>query len=79
MWNLPYFGDSMPKTRFYEIHLATRLRKDKPPTTFRDKFWHIWELIKAFNDKMGGLFGPLWLTCLDESMVIFLMPFALGG
>ena len=77
LWNPPYLGDSMSRNRFDNIHQATRLRKDNPPP-YKDKFWHIRLCIQAFNQKMTETFVPSWLTCLDESMVIFFNAFAPG-
>ena len=79
LWNPPFLGDSMSRKRFDDLHSATRLRNEEPPTNYRDKFWHIRKLIEAFNEKMGTSFESSWITCLDESMVIFLMHFVQDG
>ena len=78
LWNPPYLGDSMSRARFDVLHSSTRLRKDCPPTNYRDKFWHIRILIDAFNKQMAKSFAPSWLTCLDESMVTFFNAFCPG-
>ena len=78
LWNPPYLGDVMSRARFDALHSATRLRNADPPVDYRDKFWHIRPLTKAFNNQMSTSFNPSWLTCLDESMVIFFNAFAPG-
>ena len=35
------------------------------------KMWHVCLIIDAFNLQMERIFGPSWITCLDESMVPF--------
>jgi hypothetical protein len=34
------------------------------------------DMVKLFNDHMEAIFNPSWLTCLDESMVVFQNEFA---
>ena len=35
---------------------------------FRDCFWEIHEILKAWNETMIEQFSPSWVNCLDESM-----------
>ena len=78
LWNPPYLGGIISRKRFDLIQDSIRLRNEEPPQQYRDKFWHVRKLIKAFNDKMTATFGPSWLTCLDEIMVVFFNAFAPG-
>ena len=34
LYNPPYLGDSMSRKQFDDLHSATRLRKDEPPTLY---------------------------------------------
>ena len=68
----------MSRTRFDNLHSATRLRKDESPTNYCNKFWHVRGIIDAFNEKMTASFELSWITCLDESMVIFFNAFCPG-
>ena len=77
-WNPPYFGELMSKTRFIQIHSALRLRNEQPPVNYRDRFWQVRELIRAFNTLMELSFFSSWLVCVDESMVIFSNSFCPG-
>ena len=67
----------MSRNRFDSLHSCMRLRYQDPPS-FRDKFWHIRELINSFNKNMTEVFSSSWITCLDESMVVFFNAFCPG-
>lgn len=77
-WNPSFVGDIMSRNRFEEINQHFSLRADDPPSTYRDKFWWIRELIVEWNRNMIDKFSPSWIVCVDESMVVFLNPYAPG-
>ena len=52
------------------IHQATQLRKDDS-LAHCDKFWRVCPIIDASNKKIEVSLVLSWLTCLDESIVIF--------
>ena len=69
-WNPPYLGDHMSGRRFRAIKNSLRLTMEEPPS-YRDKMWMVRGLIDAYNSHMQSVFCPSWITCLDESMVVF--------
>ena len=75
--NPSFLGDIMSRNCFEEINQHFTLRVDDPPSNYRDKFWWIRELIVHWNKNMTDKFSP-WIVCVDESMVTFLNPYALG-
>ena len=44
-WNPSFLGKIMSRNLFEEINQHFTLRKDDPPSNYRDKFWWIRELI----------------------------------
>ena len=57
----------MSRRRFDKILNAIRYPKSGPPP-YKDRFWEVRDMIKAWNDNMASSFGPGWVSCLDESM-----------
>ena len=60
-------GTHMSKKRFDTILKALSITSHDPPA-FRDHFWEICEILKAWNENMMEQFTPSWVSCLDESM-----------
>ena len=63
-------NDLMSGRRFEEIIGALAFTDLEPPS-FKDKFWEIRQMVKAWNDNMCAVFSAGWITCLDESMSIW--------
>ena len=57
-------GTYMSRKRF---DTALSITSHDPPA-FRDCFWEIHEILKAWNENMMEQFTPSWVSCLDESM-----------
>lgn len=57
----------MSGRRFNNI-LKTLTFSSNTALPFKDKFWEIQQLIKAWNDHMIETFVPSWISYLDESM-----------
>jgi len=51
---------------------------NKPPPTFKNRFYDVREMINAFNKHYGEGYTPMWLNCLDESMNLWLDKFCPG-
>lgn len=64
------FNPFMSRSRFDEILQALRYTDIAPPV-FADKFHSVRQMAKAWNDNMEQNFMPGWLSCLDESMMIW--------
>ena len=67
----PYnFKGYMGKKRF---HLITKCLTftDATPPPYRDKFWQVRQMIRAWNENMANIFVAAWVLCLDESMSIW--------
>lgn len=61
------FNDIMSGNRFEAIISAlTFTAAPQPP--YRDKFYEVRDIIKAWNENMKAVFSPSWVSCLDESM-----------
>ena len=60
-------GSYMSRKRFDAILKALSITSHDPPA-FRDRFWEICEILKAWNETMMEQFTPSWVSCLDESM-----------
>lgn len=76
-WHPPYLGDTMSGNRFRAIHSCLTLTQETPPT-YRDRFFWVRPLIKAFNDETKDAFNVGWLVVVDESMVAFMNKYAPG-
>ncbi len=64
------FNRYMSRRRYLAITSAVQFTT-KPPPSFRDKFWQIWDLILAWNKHMQAIFIAVWALCLDKSMSIW--------
>ena len=76
----PYrFSHWMSRNRFDTIlrHLSFAPIASKP--TFTDKFWKIRKMVQMFNENMSQVFSPGWITCLDESMSIWMSMWTCPG
>ena len=60
-------GTYMSRKRFDAILKALSITSCDPPA-FKDHFWEICEILKAWNKNMMEQFTPSWVSCLDESM-----------
>lgn len=63
-------NDLMTGRRFEEIIAALSFTNLQPPA-FKDKFWEIRQMVKAWNENMREAFTAGWINCLDESMSIW--------
>ena len=60
----------MSRVRFEQI--LTRIKyTDEDPPHYVDRFFHVWKLVKAWNSNMSTNFIPGWISCLDESTMIW--------
>jgi hypothetical protein len=57
----------MSRSRFESIMNALTYTNVSPPL-YKDKFFQIRPLVKAWNEHMSTTFLPSWVSCLDESM-----------
>ena len=62
--------DLMSGRRFSDITAALSFTADDPPQ-YKDPFWEIRSIIKAWNQNMSEKFSSAWINCLDESMSIW--------
>ena len=63
-------NDLMSGRRFEEI-IKNLTFTDAQPPSFKDRFWEVRDMIKAWNDNMSKKFVPSWINCLDESMSVW--------
>jgi hypothetical protein len=67
----PYnFKEYMHKRRFFAITKCPTFTDAIPPA-YRDKFWQVRQMIRAWNENMANHFVAAWVMCLDESMSIW--------
>ena len=57
----------MSRSRYEEI-LRSLTYTSSPKPNFKDRFWQVRSLIKAWNENMSTWFCASWVSCLDESM-----------
>ena len=67
----------MSPRRFEDLLSHLRLCKLNPPA-FRDRFWEVREMMKAWKDNMAAVFIPSRIVCLDESMSVWYNKFCPG-
>jgi hypothetical protein len=60
----------MGKRRFQAITKCLTFT-DTIPLAYRDKFWQVRQMIRAWNENMANRFVTAWVMCLDESMSIW--------
>ena len=74
----PYrLNQFMSLNRFEEILANLRLT-DLPPPPYVDPFHEVRQCITSWNDNMSLVFVPSWMSCLDESMMVWYTKFAPG-
>jgi hypothetical protein len=67
----PYnFKGYMSKRRFMAITKCL-IFTDAISPAYRDKFWQVKQMIRAWNKNMANRFVATWVMCLDESMSIW--------
>ena len=71
-------GTYMSRKRFDAILKALSITSCDPPA-FRDHFWEIHEILKAWNKNMMEQFTPSWVSCLDESMSTWTIKYSCPG
>ena len=60
----------MSKRCFNAITRELRFTNTNPPP-YVDKFWQLFQMVKAWNYHMASIFLASWVICLDESMSIW--------
>jgi roadblock/LC7 domain-containing protein len=68
----------MARTRFEEIIAALRLT-DQPLPAYKDGFFQVWQMIKAWNKTMSDNFIPSWINLIDELMVAWTTKYSCPG
>ena len=67
----------MSHVRFEKI--VTRIKyTDEEPQHYMDRLFYVWKLVEAWNAKISTNFTPGWISCLDESMMIWKNKFGPG-
>ena len=67
----------MSRVRFEKI--LTRIKYTyEEPSHYVDRFVHVWKLVAARNSNMSINFIQGWISCLDESMMIWENKFVPG-
>ncbi len=66
------------RKRFDEIMSALKYTNKEPPTTFVDCFHEVRQMIEALNEHYATEYSPSWLSCIDESMNVWLNKFCPG-
>ncbi len=68
----------MMRNRFEDIMSALKYTDKEPPLTFVDRFHEVRRMIDGFNDHYASEYIPLWLSCINESMNVWLNKFGPG-
>ena len=68
MHGAPYRVNHWMSRRRFDTILQTLAFCEPNPPPYKDKFWQVRALIKAWNDNMTVVCESGWITCLDESM-----------
>jgi hypothetical protein len=75
----PYrFNQWMSLRRFEMIYYNLQVTQEDAPD-YVDKFWEVREMIELWNANMKRVYVPSWISCLDESMSIWLSKFTCPG
>ena len=61
------FNAIISKHRFESI-LASLTYTQAPPPTYKDRFFEVRDMLRAWNENMDEEFVASWISCLDESM-----------
>ena len=64
----PYCMNEYMSGRRFEAIRSNLVFTSNTPPSYRDKFWEVREMIDIWNQYMGEIFCPSWVSCLDESM-----------
>ncbi len=62
----------MTRNRFEDIMSALKYTDKEPPSTFVDRFHKVRRMIDGFNDHDASEYSPSWLSCIAESMNVWL-------
>ncbi len=57
---------------------AIRYTNVDPPTNYIDCFHEVWQMQDIWNSHMEGEYDPLWIRCLDKSMIEWLSKWCPG-
>eukprot|EP00980_Cylindrotheca_fusiformis_P024084 scaffold11524_cov91-Cylindrotheca_fusiformis.AAC.3 len=68
----------MSRNRFEAILGALKYTRSAPPA-YQDKFHEVRDMIDAWNANMNEKFTPSWISCLDESMSVWINPYTCPG
>ena len=68
----------MSRNQFNKIMSALRYTLKEVPILFMDCFHEVHDMINAFNNHYAQEYRPSWLSCLDESMNVWLNKFCPG-
>jgi len=71
-------SEYMSRNRFENILRALKFT-DRAPPTFKDRFWEVRDILKAWVDNMKENFVAGWVNCLDESMSVWTNLFTCPG
>ncbi len=71
-------NDFMSRNQFNKIMVALRYTSKEVPFLFEDHFHEVCEMIDAFNAHYTDGYRPSWLSCIDESMNVWLNKFCPG-
>lgn len=71
-------GDYMSRNRFDDILKGLEFMSEDPPP-YKDKFFRIRDIVKSWNENMFENFTPGWISCLDESMMVWTNQFTCPG
>ena len=63
---------NMMKARFHEIMKLICYTSKNAPLLFVNCFHEVQEMIDAFDDHYSSEYKPSWLSCIDESMNLWL-------
>ena len=67
----------MSKQQFEDI-LAARTYTNVDAPDFLDQFHQVRQMIDSWNTNLEEKFSPSWITCLDESMMVWTNEFCPG-
>ncbi len=68
----------MSLRRFEMIYYNLQVTQEDAPD-YVGKFWEVREMIELWNANMKRVYVPSWISCLDESMSIWLSKFTCPG
>ena len=71
-------GVYMGWNQFVDILSALQFTDSQLPP-YLDKFWEVWQIVKAWGDNMNTHFRPGYMNCLDEWMSVWTNKFMCPG